>query len=72
MNLTVRCTGSNRLKLSSFDSGATDIFEFSSKHVGEIAGICLGHITKDGKKVKSEAFWHVMEVVVTEKELGNK
>lgn len=53
-------------------SGATDTFEFSSKHVGEIAGICLGHITKDGKKVKSEAFWHVMEVVVTEKELGNK
>uniref|UniRef100_A0A3B4YR02 Lipoxygenase homology PLAT domains 1 n=1 Tax=Seriola lalandi dorsalis TaxID=1841481 RepID=A0A3B4YR02_SERLL len=51
--------------------GATDTFEFSSKHVGEIAGICLGHITKDSKKVKSEAFWHVMEVVVTEKELGN-
>ena len=55
-----------------FRSGATDTFEFSSKHVGEIAGICLGHITKDGKKVKGEAFWHVMEVVVTEKELGNK
>uniref|UniRef100_A0A3Q1F1I1 Lipoxygenase homology PLAT domains 1b n=1 Tax=Acanthochromis polyacanthus TaxID=80966 RepID=A0A3Q1F1I1_9TELE len=52
--------------------GATDTFEFSSKHVGEIAGICLGHITKDGKKVKNEAFWHVMEVVVTEKELGNR
>lgn len=55
-----------------FHSGATDTFEFSSKHVGEIAGICLGHITKDGKKVKNEAFWHVMEVVVTERELGNK
>lgn len=53
-------------------SGATDTFEFSSKHVGEIAGICIGHITKDGKKVKNEAFWHVMEVVVTEMELGNK
>lgn len=53
-------------------SGATDTFEFTSKHVGEIAGICIGHITKDGKKVKSEDFWHVMEVVVTEKELGNK
>uniref|UniRef100_A0A3Q2WL46 Lipoxygenase homology PLAT domains 1b n=1 Tax=Haplochromis burtoni TaxID=8153 RepID=A0A3Q2WL46_HAPBU len=51
--------------------GATDTFEFSSKHVGEIASICVGHITKDGKKVKNEAFWHVMEVVVTEKELGN-
>ncbi|KAM8885089.1 lipoxygenase homology domain-containing protein 1, partial [Spinachia spinachia] len=55
-----------------FLRGATDTFEFSSKHVGEIAGICVGHITKDGKKVKHEAFWHVMEVVVTERELGNK
>ena len=55
-----------------FHSGATDIFEFSSKHLGEIAGICLGHITKDRKKVKNEVFWHVMEVVVIEKELGNK
>ncbi|KAI3372735.1 hypothetical protein L3Q82_023197 [Scortum barcoo] len=59
-------------KKKKFLCGATDTFEFSSKHVGEIAGICLGHITKDGKKVKNEAFWHVMEVVVTEKELGNK
>lgn len=58
--------------LPSLLSGATDTFEFSSKHLGEIAGICLGHITKDGKKVKGEASWHIMEVVVTEKELGNK
>lgn len=53
-------------------SGATDTFEFSSKHVGEIAGICVGHTTKDSKKVKGESFWHVLEVVVTEKGLGNK
>nr|XP_019954598.1 PREDICTED: lipoxygenase homology domain-containing protein 1-like [Paralichthys olivaceus] len=59
-------------KKKKFLCGATDTFEFSSKHVGEIAGICIGHITKEGKKVKSETFWHVMEVVVTEKELGNK
>ncbi|XP_053277048.1 lipoxygenase homology domain-containing protein 1 [Pleuronectes platessa] len=59
-------------KKKKFLRGATDTFEFSSKHVGEIAGICIGHITKEGKKVKGEAFWHVMEVVVTEKELGNK
>ncbi|XP_072243054.1 lipoxygenase homology domain-containing protein 1 [Leuresthes tenuis] len=59
-------------KKKKFLSNATDTFEFSSKHLGDIAGICLGHITKDGKKVKNEAFWHVMEVVVTEKELGNK
>ncbi|XP_027888486.1 lipoxygenase homology domain-containing protein 1 [Xiphophorus couchianus] len=59
-------------KKKKFLSGATDTFEFSSKHLGEIAGICLGHITKDGKKVKKEVFWHVLEVVVTENELGNK
>ncbi|XP_058493118.1 lipoxygenase homology domain-containing protein 1 [Solea solea] len=59
-------------KKKKFLRGATDTFEFSSKHVGEIVGICVGHITKDGKKVKNEVFWHVMEVVVTEKELGNK
>uniref|UniRef100_A0A8C4HE08 Lipoxygenase homology domains 1b n=1 Tax=Dicentrarchus labrax TaxID=13489 RepID=A0A8C4HE08_DICLA len=59
-------------KKKKFLCGATDTFEFSSKHVGEIASICIGHITKDGKKVKNEAFWHVLEVVVTEKELGNK
>ncbi|KAI4820693.1 hypothetical protein KUCAC02_028664 [Chaenocephalus aceratus] len=59
-------------KKKKFLRGATDAFEFSSKHLGEIAGICIGHITKDGKKVKSEAFWRVLEVVVTEKELGNK
>uniref|UniRef100_A0A3Q3FTN1 Lipoxygenase homology PLAT domains 1b n=1 Tax=Labrus bergylta TaxID=56723 RepID=A0A3Q3FTN1_9LABR len=59
-------------KKKKFLNGATDTFEFSSKHVGEIAGICLGHVTKDGKKVKKEALWHVMEVVVTEMELGNK
>ncbi|KAK1893100.1 Lipoxygenase like domain containing protein 1 [Dissostichus eleginoides] len=59
-------------KKKKFLRGATDAFEFSSKHLGEIAGICIGHVAKDGKKVKSEAFWHVLEVVVTEKELGNK
>ncbi|XP_075955406.1 lipoxygenase homology domain-containing protein 1 isoform X2 [Anarhichas minor] len=59
-------------KKKKFLCGATDTFEFSSKHLGEIAGICIGHITKDGKKVKNVAVWHVMEVVVTERELGNK
>lgn len=76
VNLTVQCSESDFATSCAFffdlHSGATDTFEFSSKHVGEIAGICLGHITKDGKKVKNEAFWHVMEVVITEKELGNK
>ena len=52
--------------------GSVDKFEFSSKNVGDIAGICLGHITKDGKKVKGEIFWQVEEVMVIEKELGNR
>ncbi|KAF3695639.1 Lipoxygenase -like proteiny domain-containing protein 1 [Channa argus] len=59
-------------KKKKFLCGATDTFVFSSKHLGDIASVCLGHITKDGKKVKNEASWHVMEVVVTEQELGNK
>uniref|UniRef100_A0A8C8JME5 PLAT domain-containing protein n=1 Tax=Oncorhynchus tshawytscha TaxID=74940 RepID=A0A8C8JME5_ONCTS len=62
----------NSSKKKRFLCGATDTFEFSSKHVGEIAGICVGHTTKDSKKVKGEAFWHVLEVVVTEKGLENK
>ncbi|KAL6458734.1 hypothetical protein MHYP_G00322060 [Metynnis hypsauchen] len=61
----------NSSKKKKFLRGATDSFEFSSKILGEIVGISLGHITKD-KKVKNEAHWHVQEVVVTEKELQNK
>uniref|UniRef100_A0A3B4DKH5 PLAT domain-containing protein n=1 Tax=Pygocentrus nattereri TaxID=42514 RepID=A0A3B4DKH5_PYGNA len=61
----------NSSKKKRFLRGATDSFEFSSKTLGEIVGISLGHITKD-KKVKNEAHWHVQEVVVTEKELQNK
>lgn len=52
--------------------GSVDKFEFSSKNLGDIASICLGHTPKDGKKVKGEAYWIVEEVVITEKELGNK
>ncbi|KAJ8339353.1 hypothetical protein SKAU_G00361390 [Synaphobranchus kaupii] len=62
----------NSSKKKRFLRGSTDRFEFSSKTLGDIAGICLGHTPKDGKKVKSEAWWHVEEVIVTEKELGNK
>lgn len=52
--------------------GNVDRFEFSSKNLGDIAGICLGHTPKDGKKVKGEFHWQVEQVVVTERELGNK
>ncbi|TNN43300.1 Lipoxygenase y domain-containing protein 1 [Liparis tanakae] len=53
-------------------TGNADKFDFSSKNLGDIAGICLGHTPKDGKKVKGEVFWKVEEVVVTERELGNR
>ncbi|KAE8285273.1 Lipoxygenase-like proteiny domain-containing protein 1 [Larimichthys crocea] len=59
-------------KKKRFLRGNVDRFEFSSKNLGDIAGICLGHTPKDGKKVKGEVLWHVEEVVITEKELENK
>ncbi|XP_030598877.1 lipoxygenase homology domain-containing protein 1 [Archocentrus centrarchus] len=62
----------NSSKKKRFLRGNVDRFEFSSKNLGDIAGICLGHTPKDGKKVKGEVYWKVEEVVVTERELGNK
>ncbi|XP_056875603.1 lipoxygenase homology domain-containing protein 1 [Takifugu flavidus] len=62
----------NSSKKKRFLRGSVDKFEFSFKNLGDIAGICLGHTPKDGKKVKGEVYWHVQEVVVTEKELGNR
>uniref|UniRef100_A0A673CI95 Lipoxygenase homology domains 1a n=1 Tax=Sphaeramia orbicularis TaxID=375764 RepID=A0A673CI95_9TELE len=62
----------NSSKKKRFLRGNVDRFEFSSKNLGDIAGICVGHTPKDGKKVKGEVFWHLEEVVVTERELGNK
>lgn len=49
-----------------------DRFEFSCKILGDIVSICLGHSPKDGKKSKSEALWRVEEVIITEKNLGNR
>lgn len=63
---------SDTLTFFSLFRGNVDKFEFSSKNLGDIAGICLGHTPKDGKKVKGEVYWYVQEVTVTEKELGNK
>lgn len=65
-------TFTNKSVFFSLFRGNVDRFEFSSKNLGDIAGICLGHTPKDGKKVKGEVYWHVEEVVVTERELGNK
>ncbi|XP_033890281.3 lipoxygenase homology domain-containing protein 1-like [Acipenser ruthenus] len=64
----------NSTKKKKFLRGATDKFDFSSKNVGDIANICLGHCPKEGKKFtsKTDAYWHVEEIIVTERELGNK
>ncbi|MGH0156164.1 UNVERIFIED_CONTAM: hypothetical protein FKN15_047648 [Acipenser sinensis] len=64
----------NSTKKKKFLRGATDKFDFSSKNVGDIANICLGHCPKEGKKFtsKNDAYWHVEEIIVTERELGNK
>nr|XP_019938128.1 PREDICTED: lipoxygenase homology domain-containing protein 1 isoform X2 [Paralichthys olivaceus] len=62
----------NSSKKKRFLRGNVDRFEFSSKNLGDIAGICLGHSPKDGKKVKGVFYWHVVDVIVTERELGNK
>ncbi|XP_068508966.1 lipoxygenase homology domain-containing protein 1 [Syngnathus scovelli] len=62
----------NSSKKRRFLRGNVDRFEFTSKNLGDIVSICVGHISKDGKKVKVELHWHAEEVVVTERELGNK
>ncbi|XP_077594101.1 lipoxygenase homology domain-containing protein 1 [Stigmatopora nigra] len=62
----------NSSKKKRFLRGNVDRFEFTSKNLGDIVSICLGHTSKDGKKVKTEHYWHVEQVVVTERELGNK
>ncbi|KAM6289832.1 lipoxygenase homology domain-containing protein 1 [Aegotheles albertisi] len=64
----------NSSKKKRFERGSTDTFQFSSKNVGDIAAICVGHCPKDGKKssAKADVFWHVQEITVTEMELYNK
>ncbi|XP_069736464.1 lipoxygenase homology domain-containing protein 1 [Phaenicophaeus curvirostris] len=64
----------NSSKKRRFERGATDTFQFSSKNVGDIAAICVGHCPKDGKKssAKADVFWHVQEITITEMELCNK
>ncbi|XP_060092590.1 lipoxygenase homology domain-containing protein 1 [Heteronotia binoei] len=66
----------NSTKKRRFLRGAKDEFQFSSKNVGDIAAICVGHCPKDGKKSKSsskvEVYWHVKEIIITETELSNQ
>ncbi|XP_056399217.1 lipoxygenase homology domain-containing protein 1 isoform X2 [Hyla sarda] len=64
----------NTSKKRRFAQNATDVFKFSSKNVGDIAAICVGHCPKDGKKssTKVDSYWHVKEITITETELGNQ
>ncbi|KAE8636810.1 hypothetical protein XENTR_v10003144 [Xenopus tropicalis] len=64
----------NTSKKRRFARDATDTFKFSSKNLGDIAAICVGHCPKDGRKFspKPDLYWHVKEIIVTETELGNK
>ncbi|XP_075441794.1 lipoxygenase homology domain-containing protein 1 isoform X2 [Ascaphus truei] len=64
----------NSSKKRRFAKGATDEFKFSSKNVGDIAALCVGHCPKDGRKFtpKPDSYWHVKEITITETELGNK
>ncbi|XP_072269601.1 lipoxygenase homology domain-containing protein 1 [Pyxicephalus adspersus] len=64
----------NNSKKRRFARNATDVFKFSSKNVGDIAAICVGHCPKDGRKFspKPDLHWHVKEITVTEMELGNQ
>uniref|UniRef100_A0A8C3PVS5 Lipoxygenase homology domains 1 n=1 Tax=Chrysolophus pictus TaxID=9089 RepID=A0A8C3PVS5_CHRPC len=64
----------NSSKKRRFERGSTDTFQFSSKNLGDIAAICVGHCPKDGKKssAKADVYWHVKEIIITEMELCNK
>ncbi|CAJ0958666.1 unnamed protein product [Ranitomeya imitator] len=64
----------NTSKKRRFAQNATDVFKFSSKNVGDIAAICVGHCPKDGRKFspKPDSYWHVKEITITETELGNQ
>ncbi|XP_048706971.2 lipoxygenase homology domain-containing protein 1 isoform X4 [Caretta caretta] len=64
----------NASKKRKFTRGATDKFLFSSKNVGDIAAICVGHCPKDGRKstTKTDVYWYVREIIITEMELCNK
>ncbi|XP_059845764.1 lipoxygenase homology domain-containing protein 1 [Hypanus sabinus] len=63
----------NSSKKKKFLRGAKDKFEFSSKNVGDIATILVGHCPRDGRRVtsKGDMDWRVQQIIVTEKELGN-
>lgn len=52
--------------------GTTDTFEFDSVYLGDIAAICVGHLTREDRFIpKRELVWHVKTVTITEMTYGN-
>ncbi|XP_006891751.1 PREDICTED: lipoxygenase homology domain-containing protein 1 isoform X2 [Elephantulus edwardii] len=55
-----------------FRKGTTDTFEFDSVFLGDIASLCVGHLTREDRFIpKRELVWHVKTITITEMEYGN-
>ncbi|KAM5220871.1 lipoxygenase homology domain-containing protein 1 isoform 1-T1 [Hipposideros larvatus] len=55
-----------------FRKGTTDIFEFDSVYLGDLAGICVGHLARNERFIPNrELLWHVKTITITELEYGN-
>ncbi|XP_078473113.1 lipoxygenase homology domain-containing protein 1 [Lampetra planeri] len=62
----------NSSKARRFQRGATDKFEFESADVGDIMSLVLGHCPRKKSSSRSEATWHVQQIVLLILETGNK
>ncbi|KAM6219878.1 lipoxygenase homology domain-containing protein 1 isoform 3-T3 [Rhynchocyon petersi] len=62
----------NSSRQRAFRKGSTDTFEFDSVYLGDIASICVGHLTREDRFIpKRELVWHVKTITITEMEYGN-
>nr|KAF6471720.1 lipoxygenase homology domains 1 [Molossus molossus] len=62
----------NSSRQRAFRKGTTDTFEFDSVFLGDLAAICVGHLTREDRFIpKRELVWHVKTVTITEMEYGN-
>ncbi|KAM9225590.1 lipoxygenase homology domain-containing protein 1 isoform 3-T3 [Dugong dugon] len=62
----------NSSRQRAFRKGTTDTFEFDSVYLGDIASLCVGHLTREDRFIpKRELVWHVKTITITEMEYGN-
>uniref|UniRef100_A0A8C9C8T9 Lipoxygenase homology PLAT domains 1 n=1 Tax=Phocoena sinus TaxID=42100 RepID=A0A8C9C8T9_PHOSS len=62
----------NSSRQRAFRKGTTDIFEFDSVYLGDIASLCVGHLAREDRFIpKRELVWHVKTITITEMEYGN-